>query len=228
MKKFTDHGVSYLRDLEDSEIQELAFADINRIITLLKSRNAETRYLAVLIAGLYYCPDFDKSLVSLLKDWRLLIRVNACDSLSNSSNVEVCNHLLPLMYHCHRLERGYAMLSYSDIIVNSKGPRDQALDLLHLRFFKEKDPWARVFGIEAIAQLGDKDILEELYGFIAHDLPHVRRIAIKCAGRFTTDLNQTKLLTVLQGQQAKEDDPSIISELNSLLAGILGESNISK
>ena len=218
--KTIDSEWKYLCHLEDSDETELEQVDIDHILQLLRTENLDVRNFAVQIAGLYYCPSFEQSLVELLKDRESIVRVNACDSLSNSDNASVREKIIPLMPARQRLERGYALISYSDITLNSGQPKEPAIEVLRQYFEKERNTWVRVLGIEALAQLGDKQALPELYRHTSDTYYNTRRVAIGCAHEFLADLDHGQLLFVLQAQRTKEEDPSIKDEIDNLIGEI--------
>ncbi|MCL2672574.1 MAG: HEAT repeat domain-containing protein [Clostridiales bacterium] len=219
-KKAADREYEYLLALEESDAVVLYQANIDRVLRSLQDGDEDLRWQATRLAGFYYNAQFEPPLLRRLRDWRMIIRVEACDSLSNSDNMEVCRHIRPLMRHCHPLERGYALLGYSDIVCNAGASKEQALRILRPRFAAEKDAWVRVFGIEALAQLGETEHLPLLYDYIGDEDYHARIVATKCAARFLPDLDTGRLLALLQEQRAKEDSLRVTEAMDALIAQI--------
>lgn len=193
------------------------------LIELLSAKNADVRCRAAISAGICFLPEFEKPLLQLLKDKKRIIRVNACDSLSNSANMAVASELCPLMKSGHRLERGYAVMSYSDIALNAGAPKEETINVLRPYVEAESDDWAMAFCIEALAQLGDYGALEHLYRLLGSNNAHARRAALKCAARFAASMDREKLESALIRQLEYERDETIKGLISSLLEKV-GES----
>jgi HEAT repeat protein len=216
MRLNIEQELEFLQQLEESN-ESLRKEDVEHVTRLLGVKSDEIRCQAAIAAGFRFSPDFEQPLIRLLRDEKLIVRVNACDSLSNSCNMAVTAELLPLMASRNRLERGYAMLSFSDIALNAGAPKDKALDVLKTYLEAEKDDWAKVFGIEAAAQLGERDVLVSLYRLIGSKDHHARLVSVKCAERFADELDSAKLISGLTEQLARETDVTIKGQIIRLL-----------
>lgn len=214
-----EQKLDFLRRVEESE-EPLQAEETVYLIELLSAKNADVRCRAAISAGICFLPEFEKPLLQLLKDKKRIIRVNACDSLSNSANMAVASELCPLMKSGHRLERAYSVLSYSDIAVNAGAPKEQSINVLRPYMEAEKDDWAKAFGVEALAQLGDYGALEHLYRLIGSKDAHARRAALKCAARFVAYMDRDMLETTLIRQLEQERDETIKQHIKSLLEQI--------
>ena len=214
-----ERELDFLRDVEETETT-LSAEETARVCNLLGAKNDEVRYRAAVTAGVKFQPESEEPLIKLLKDKRRIIRVNACDSLSSSANFSVAAELLPMMTSRNRLERGYAVLSYSDIAVNAGAPKEQTINVLRPYMEAEKDDWARTFGVEALAQLGEYGALQQIYRLIGSSDDHARRVALKCAARFAASMDREKLESALIRQLEQERDETIKRQIISLLEQI--------
>jgi len=219
-KKAADREYEYLLALEDADIVKLDQANIDRVLQALRDGDFDLRWQATRLAGFYYNAQFEQPLLRCLRDRRMIIRVEACDSLANSDNMDLCRYIRPLMLHCHPLERGYALLSYSDIVCNANASQEQARRILRPRFAAERNALVRVFGIEALAQLGVKEHLPLLYDYIGDTSHHARNAAVICANRFLADLDADRLLAALRAQRAKEEYLFVTEKMDALIAQI--------
>lgn len=219
MNKNDQQQYEFLLKLSDSG-DEIDSIDATRIMELLHSRNSDVLCQATIAAGVNYRSTFDLPLLRLLRDRRSIIRVNACDSLSNSCNIDVLKHIVPLMRHRNPLERGYALLSYSDIVINADGNTSDAISEIkkHLEF--ERNSWVRVYGIEALTQLGETDQLPKLYRYLTDAHVHSRRAAIQCIKRFLLQMDQAQLVQVAREQLTRESDPSVARLFEEVLSRI--------
>ncbi|HWP22006.1 MAG TPA: HEAT repeat domain-containing protein [Candidatus Cryosericum sp.] len=211
-----EQELDFLRQVEEEE-EPLVTEETAKIIKLLGAKNAEVRYRAAVTAGIRFQPEFEEPLIKLLKDKRRIIRVNACDSLSNSGNMAAAAELLPMMTSRYRLERGYALLSFSDITINAGTSKEHTLAILRPFVEAEKDDWAKVFGIEAMAQLGEREVLVSLYRLIGSKDHHARLVSVKCAERFADEIDSAKLISGLTEQLARETDVTLIGQIIRLL-----------
>lgn len=204
----------------ENNAEPLQAEETVHLIELLGAKNDEVRYRATVTAGVKFQPEFEEPLIKLLKDKRRIIRVNACDSLSNSANMAVAAELFPQIKSRYRLERAYSVLSYSDIAVNAGVPKEQTINVLRPYVEAEKDDWARTFGVEALAQLGDYGALQQMYRLIGSSDDHARRVALKCAARFAASMDREKLESALIRQLEYERDETIKRQIKSLLEQI--------
>lgn len=208
MNKIDQQEYEFLLNLNNSD-DDIDSDGVKRISELLHSKNSEVLLQATIAAGVHYHSTFDLPLLRLLKDRRPIIRVNACDSLSNSYNIDVLKHIIPLMRYRNPLERGYALMSYSDIVINADGNKTDAISEIKKRLVHERNNWVCICGIEALAQLGDTEQLELLYPYLSDENEHTRRAAIRCSKRFLLQMDRKRLAQAVREQLNHETDPSI-------------------
>ena len=219
MNKKDQQEYEFLIKLNDS-YDHIDLDEVNRIMEMLRSKNSEVLLQATIAAGVHYHSTFDLPLLRLLKDRRSIIRVNACDSLSNSYNVDVLKQIVPLMRHRNPLERGYALMSYSDILINADGNKTDAISEIKKRLVHERNNWVYICGIEALAQLGDTEQLELLYPYLSDEDEHTRRAVIRCSKRFLLQMDRKRLAKAVCDQLTRENDPSVARLLEEVLSMI--------
>ena len=219
MNKKDQQEYEFLLNLNNSD-DDIDLDDVKRITELLRSKNSEVLLQATIAAGVHYHSTFDLPLLRLLKDRRSIIRVNACDSLSNSYNVDALKHIIPLMRHRNPLERGYALMSYTDIVINADGNKTDAISEIKKRLVHERNNWVCICGIEALAQLGDTEQLELLYPYLSDENEHTRRAVIRCSKRFLLQMDRKRLAKAVCEQLTRENDPSISRLLEEVISMI--------
>ena len=101
------------------------------------------------------------------------------------------------MHRRNPLERGYALLSYSDIVLNAKHNQTDAIFIIRNHLTHERNNWVRVYGIESLAQLGDMEPLQWLYQHLSDDNAQIRRAAILCCKLFFLQMDSDRLKTTL-------------------------------
>lgn len=105
----------------------------------------------------------DNILIKLLKDKEELVRVNACDSLCNSSSNDVIYHLKDrILKDKSSLVKGQAILSLVDIFVTLNNNLSEHIEFLKHILKKQNTQWVRINIYKALYILGDKAYLNTL------------------------------------------------------------------
>ena len=112
------HDEDYLEQLEESA--SISADDMRRLEHLACKGDVDERYrVAAICANCFETKEqarrAERILMRLLKDQDKMVRVNACDSLCQSSSLRVMWQLLGLLADEEPLLRGYAAISLADI-----------------------------------------------------------------------------------------------------------------
>jgi|LSQX01.1.fsa_nt_gb HEAT repeat protein len=172
--------------------------ELEILLSFSQDDNEEVRAKVAELLVLSNSPVAEIILIRLLADKAELVRVNACDSLSNSSTPDIIKILKEIVLKDKSsLVRGYAALSIGDIAVNIN------YDIKELEAFfkrvlgKERVNWVKINVYRTLYLLGDKSYLNILINEVNNKYYRSRCVAINILGELTTSENLPFIRTAL-------------------------------
>lgn len=214
------HDEDYLEQLEESA--SISADDMRRLEHLACKGDVDERYrVAAICANCFETKEqarrAERTLLRLLKDQDKMVRVNACDSLCQSSSLRVAWRLLGLLADEEPLLRGYAAISLADISrKRSKCARGICRHAIARRYEKECDPWVQVCFDGACYALCDKVRLKGIVEKLTHRDHEVRYMALQVMAE-EADLEDSSIRHILLQAAEKETEPYIRQRYENLL-----------
>lgn len=157
-------------------------------------------------------------LIKLLRDKDELVRVNACDSLSNTNSYEVIYYLKDrILKDNSSLVKGYAILSLVDIVIKLN------YDFLEIKVFLEnilkiqKVKWVKIHIYKALYMLGDKKYLDSIIVELNNRYYRNRCSVVNILKELISTNNYDKINNALIERMKKENCVSVKSSIEEIV-----------
>lgn len=171
-----DERRSFIECLEQG--LRISGEDISRILKLKNDPDPEIRVL--LAQALVFQPaDIAESvLLEMIDDEELLVRINACDSLSIGISENTVTALCRKARQDCYLVRGYALMSLADVVQNRSDAPESILPFLKKAYFTEKSGWVKGACAYSLCLLGESSYLVYLLKDLNHRIYQRRCAAV--------------------------------------------------
>lgn len=156
-------------------------------------------------------------LVTMLNDSDKLVRVNACDSLQFSSNLEIIELLKLKTRSAPFLERGYAVLTLADIAVNAQITTDTLNLFLTDCLKREKSQWVKICYYESLYKLGAHEYYQCIIEQLDNQYYRNRCTAVHALSSLVDSSTKEVTIIALNNRLKTENAYSVISSMKSLL-----------
>ena len=158
-------------------------------------------------------------LLGLLDDEVDLVRVNACDSLCISRSLSVWDRLMQMAKMDVFLVRGYAILSATEITVQTNEGITTMKDFLTQRLRQEKSQWVKVCIYTGLYQLGEVKWIGNLFTLLNHRQYRIRCSVVNSLADIADKNNIVAIRQALAGRMQIETSEAVMSTIRS--TGIL-------
>lgn len=200
--KFTDDDFEILEYLSQDGKEEVR-ARVAEILVLSDSHEGE------------------KILIKLLTDKDELVRVNACDSLCNSTSLEVINLLKErILKDKSILVKGYAALSIADIVSNTGYDKNELSKFLKDALEKQKVVWVKINFYKVLYMLGEESYLDKLLNELQNKLYRNRCAVVNVLSEIVSERNLGIIKTALIGRLEKEKTIAVRSSIEKAIQSI--------
>lgn len=202
---------------EISQKEKLDLEDEKSVINLSKNNNAEIRAYSAELLVSFKSVKAKKALIDLCADSDEMVRVNACDSLSEFSEEDVYNRLAECAVNDKsELVRKYALLSLSDIVVDIKQNKNTAKKLFSEIMQNEESLILKACCCKGLYVLGDKDYLSDISELIKSENYQDRCTAVNILGDiFSYDIQAVS--DILMNLRKTETSKAVISAIDSII-----------
>ncbi|MDR1101578.1 MAG: HEAT repeat domain-containing protein [Clostridiales bacterium] len=219
-------GEETLGKLYELEKQkELSLEDVALLGEMANADSGEVRSITAGILARSESALARATLVKLSHDGDALVRVNACDSLSNFTDDEIVGLLKQkVAKDTNALVRSYALIALSDIL-----PRMDDEKEVQLRFFegmlkKARNVRDKITCYKALYRLGKTEFLNKILEEVSGVRYQNRCFAINTLLEIANSENQVLMLKCLKEQRKKEKTVAVqstidraVSELKQLI-----------
>lgn len=207
-----------LKILNTIESESYPYDDSFSILSqLAQDKNAEIRNRVAQILANFHSLQSENILIKFLSDSDELIRANACDSLLFSSNYSIMERLKKVIKSDVTLVRGYAILTMSDIAINTHKV-DEAIAFFQQILQKEKSPWIQLCCYEGLYKLGIHSYYNKILEQINNRYYRNRCATLNSLKRLVTNRTKEKTRIVLENRLEVEKIRSVKINIKSFLS----------
>ena len=142
---------------------ELSMENWAELEQLASNDNSEIRMRVAEALGCHHCKESEKRLMLMLRDADVLVRAEACDSLSFSVNEDIIETLLDIYINdSEEMVRGYAVLAIGDIYQNIDKQINNELKEALFKHLEPGNDWLIIAVLRTLILNGHKKYIDDL------------------------------------------------------------------